>query len=167
MCICIWGIIGIGIHHWSDPPVCSKTVIWIESLMWFLSFGSQILQKKKKEITFSVEQDFVVTHPKPAPVKIYDYYETGRSFYFNQHEVWGRDRESKNTACVRDREPTLMELTLLWTVLGIGANARGKIHLTLASLGSCPRWQVDMTGKVWKCMSQNKGNFKNLQGSSN
>ncbi|NXG57349.1 OVOS protein, partial [Hemiprocne comata] len=31
---------------------------------------------RKKEITFSVEQDFVVTHPKPAPVQIYDYYET-------------------------------------------------------------------------------------------
>ncbi|PKU29436.1 ovostatin-like [Limosa lapponica baueri] len=36
-----------------------------------------ISQKKRKEITFSVQQDFVVTHPKPAPVQIYDYYETG------------------------------------------------------------------------------------------
>ncbi|XP_009975057.3 ovostatin-like [Tyto alba] len=41
-----------------------------------LLYLENILQKKRKEITFSVEQDFVVTHPKPAPVQIYDYYET-------------------------------------------------------------------------------------------
>uniref|UniRef100_A0A8V0ZKN1 Ovostatin n=1 Tax=Gallus gallus TaxID=9031 RepID=A0A8V0ZKN1_CHICK len=41
-----------------------------------LLYLGNILQKRRKEVTFSVEQDFVVTHPKPAPVQIYDYYET-------------------------------------------------------------------------------------------
>ncbi|NXP49587.1 OVOS protein, partial [Heliornis fulica] len=41
-----------------------------------LLYLENISQKKRKEITFSVEQDFVVSHPKPAPVQIYDYYET-------------------------------------------------------------------------------------------
>ncbi|XP_075019380.1 ovostatin-like [Calonectris borealis] len=41
-----------------------------------LLYLENISQKKRKEITFSVEQDFVVTYPKPAPVQIYDYYET-------------------------------------------------------------------------------------------
>ncbi|KFV15608.1 Ovostatin, partial [Tauraco erythrolophus] len=41
-----------------------------------LLYLENISQKKRKEITFSVERDFVVTHPKPAPVQIYDYYET-------------------------------------------------------------------------------------------
>ncbi|XP_054238714.1 ovostatin-like [Indicator indicator] len=41
-----------------------------------LLYLENISQKKRKEITFSVEQDFVVTHPKPAVVQIYDYYET-------------------------------------------------------------------------------------------
>lgn len=67
---------------WSAPDVVGQ----IERLMWSLSLHSQISQKKREEITFSVEQDFVVTHPKPAPVQIYDYYETGRSD-FNQYEV--------------------------------------------------------------------------------
>ncbi|GAB0177413.1 hypothetical protein GRJ2_000206500 [Grus japonensis] len=44
--------------------------------MKFNKAKCKISQKKRKEITFSVEQDFVVTHPKPAPVQIYDYYET-------------------------------------------------------------------------------------------
>ncbi|NXU11552.1 OVOS protein, partial [Pardalotus punctatus] len=41
-----------------------------------LLYLQNISQKERKEITFSVEQDFIVTHPKPAPVQIYDYYET-------------------------------------------------------------------------------------------
>ncbi|NXI50424.1 OVOS protein, partial [Chloroceryle aenea] len=41
-----------------------------------LLYLENISQKKRNKITFSVEQDFVVTHHKPAPVQIYDYYET-------------------------------------------------------------------------------------------
>ncbi|NXF96145.1 OVOS protein, partial [Eubucco bourcierii] len=41
-----------------------------------LLYLENITQKKRKEITFSVEQTFIVTHPKPAAVQIYDYYET-------------------------------------------------------------------------------------------
>ncbi|NXU73929.1 OVOS protein, partial [Oreotrochilus melanogaster] len=41
-----------------------------------LLYLENISHKKRKEIVFSVEQDFVVAHPKPAPVQIYDYYET-------------------------------------------------------------------------------------------
>ncbi|OXB53663.1 hypothetical protein ASZ78_013716 [Callipepla squamata] len=41
-----------------------------------IPYVGQILQKRRKEITFSVEQDFIEAHLKPAPVQIYDYYET-------------------------------------------------------------------------------------------
>ncbi|XP_063999068.1 ovostatin-like [Pogoniulus pusillus] len=41
-----------------------------------LLYLENITQKKRKEITFSVEQDFIVSHPKSAAVQIYDYYET-------------------------------------------------------------------------------------------
>uniref|UniRef100_A0A8B9NRJ9 OVOS protein n=1 Tax=Apteryx owenii TaxID=8824 RepID=A0A8B9NRJ9_APTOW len=62
-------------------------------LMTTLSLRSQILQKKRKEITFSVEQDFVGTNPKPSPVQIYDYYETGRFLIFASMKCGrGRDR---------------------------------------------------------------------------
>lgn len=56
---------------------------------------SQLSQKKRKEITFSVEQDFVVTHPKPAPVQIYDYYETGMALILTS--VKCGDRDSRNS----------------------------------------------------------------------
>uniref|UniRef100_A0A8C2TZ08 Ovostatin n=1 Tax=Coturnix japonica TaxID=93934 RepID=A0A8C2TZ08_COTJA len=41
-----------------------------------LLYLENMLQKRRKEVTFSVEQEFVVTHLKPAPVYIYDYYKT-------------------------------------------------------------------------------------------
>ncbi|XP_005509812.2 ovostatin-like isoform X1 [Columba livia] len=41
-----------------------------------LLYLENIPQKKRKQIIFSVEQDFIVNHPKPAPLQIYDYYET-------------------------------------------------------------------------------------------
>lgn len=65
------------IYNWSTPDC----VRWTKRLMWSSSFHYQILQKRRKEVIFSVEQDFVVTHPKPAPVQIYDYYFTGRSLF--------------------------------------------------------------------------------------
>ncbi|NXY89282.1 OVOS protein, partial [Alcedo cyanopectus] len=40
-----------------------------------LFYLENMSQKKRIKITFSVEQDFVVTYPKPVPVQIYDYYE--------------------------------------------------------------------------------------------
>ncbi|OWK54562.1 Ovostatin, partial [Lonchura striata] len=61
-----------------DKLIDSQTVMQVESKKnHVLLYLQNISQKKRKEITFSVEQDFVVTHPKPAPVQIYDYYETG------------------------------------------------------------------------------------------
>uniref|UniRef100_A0A663LX89 Ovostatin n=1 Tax=Athene cunicularia TaxID=194338 RepID=A0A663LX89_ATHCN len=63
-----------------DKLIGSQTVMQVENKKsHVLLYLQNISQKKKKEITFSVEQDFVVTHPKPSPVQIYDYYETGRS----------------------------------------------------------------------------------------
>ncbi|NXD67627.1 OVOS protein, partial [Eolophus roseicapillus] len=60
-----------------DKLVDSHTVMQVENKKnHVLLYLENISQKKRKEITFSVEQDFVVTHPKPAPVQIYDYYET-------------------------------------------------------------------------------------------
>lgn len=58
----------------------------------------QISQKKRKEITFSVEQDFVVTHPKPAAVQIYDYYETGMSLILASVKC-GRGAGTAETLC--------------------------------------------------------------------
>ncbi|NXY18288.1 OVOS protein, partial [Atrichornis clamosus] len=60
-----------------DKLIDSRTVMQVENKKnHVLLYLQNISQKKRKEITFSVEQDFVVTHPKPAPVQIYDYYET-------------------------------------------------------------------------------------------
>ncbi|NXL86372.1 OVOS protein, partial [Alectura lathami] len=60
-----------------DKLIDGHTVMQVEyKRNHVLLYLENILQKMKKEITFSVEQDFVVTHPKPAPVQIYDYYET-------------------------------------------------------------------------------------------
>ncbi|NXI72840.1 OVOS protein, partial [Anseranas semipalmata] len=60
-----------------DKLIDGHTVMQVEyKKNHVLLYLENILQKKRKEITFSVEQDFVVTHPKPAPVQIYDYYET-------------------------------------------------------------------------------------------
>ncbi|XP_074681846.1 ovostatin-like [Strix aluco] len=60
-----------------DKLIGSQTVMQVENKKsHVLLYLENISQKKRKEITFSVEQDFVVTHPKPAPVQIYDYYET-------------------------------------------------------------------------------------------
>ncbi|NWX48156.1 OVOS protein, partial [Steatornis caripensis] len=60
-----------------DKLINGHTVMQVENKEnHVLLYLEKISQKKRKEITFSVEQDFVVTHPKPAPVQIYDYYET-------------------------------------------------------------------------------------------
>ncbi|NXC13935.1 OVOS protein, partial [Corythaeola cristata] len=60
-----------------DKLIDGHTVMQVENKKnHVLLYLENILRKKRKEITFSVEQDFVVTHPKPAPVQIYDYYET-------------------------------------------------------------------------------------------
>ncbi|NWR45528.1 OVOS protein, partial [Regulus satrapa] len=60
-----------------DKLIDSHTVMQVENKKFhILLYLKNISQKERKEITFSVEQDFVVTHPKPAPVQIYDYYET-------------------------------------------------------------------------------------------
>ncbi|NXC73889.1 OVOS protein, partial [Anhinga anhinga] len=59
-----------------DKLIDGHTVMQVENKKnHVLLYLENISQKKKKEITFSVEQDFVVTHLKPAPVQIYDYYE--------------------------------------------------------------------------------------------
>ncbi|KFZ63747.1 Ovostatin, partial [Podiceps cristatus] len=60
-----------------DKLIDGHTVMQVENKKnHVLLYLENILQKERKEITFSVEQDFVVTHPKPAPVQVYDYYET-------------------------------------------------------------------------------------------
>nr|XP_009917431.1 PREDICTED: ovostatin-like [Haliaeetus albicilla] len=60
-----------------DKLIDSHRVMQVENKKnHVLLYLENISQKKREEITFSVEQDFVVTHPKPAPVQIYDYYET-------------------------------------------------------------------------------------------
>ncbi|KFQ69903.1 Ovostatin, partial [Phaethon lepturus] len=60
-----------------DKLIDGHTVMQVENKKnHVLLYLENISQNKRKEITFSVEQDFVVTHPKPAPVQIYDYYET-------------------------------------------------------------------------------------------
>eukprot|EP00076_Gallus_gallus_P006051 NP_990557.2 ovostatin precursor [Gallus gallus] len=60
-----------------DQLIDDHTVMQVEyKKNHVLLYLGNILQKRRKEVTFSVEQDFVVTHPKPAPVQIYDYYET-------------------------------------------------------------------------------------------
>ncbi|NXW49381.1 OVOS protein, partial [Nyctiprogne leucopyga] len=60
-----------------DKLIDDHTVMQVENKKnHVLLYLENIMQKKRIEITFSVEQDFVVTHPKPAPVQIYDYYET-------------------------------------------------------------------------------------------
>ncbi|NWQ66210.1 OVOS protein, partial [Neopipo cinnamomea] len=60
-----------------DKLIDTNTVMQVENKKnHILLYLQNISQKKRKEITFSVEQDFIVTHPKPAPVQIYDYYET-------------------------------------------------------------------------------------------
>ncbi|XP_021250470.1 ovostatin [Numida meleagris] len=60
-----------------DKLIDDHTVMQVEyKKNHVLLYLENILQKRRKEITFSVEQEFIVTHPKPAPVHIYDYYET-------------------------------------------------------------------------------------------
>ncbi|NWI86207.1 OVOS protein, partial [Pitta sordida] len=60
-----------------DKLIDSRTVMQVENKKnHVLLYLQNISQKKRKEITFSVEQDFLVSHSKPAPVQIYDYYET-------------------------------------------------------------------------------------------
>ncbi|XP_010140122.1 PREDICTED: ovostatin-like [Buceros rhinoceros silvestris] len=60
-----------------DKLIDGRTVMQAENKKnHVLLYLQNISQKKRKEITFSVEQDFIVAHPKPAPVQIYDYYET-------------------------------------------------------------------------------------------
>ncbi|NXY44020.1 OVOS protein, partial [Ceuthmochares aereus] len=60
-----------------DKLVDGHTVMQVENKKnHVLLYLENISQKESKKITFSVDQDFVVTHPKPASVQIYDYYET-------------------------------------------------------------------------------------------
>ncbi|NWX90083.1 OVOS protein, partial [Nothoprocta pentlandii] len=60
-----------------DKLIDDRTVMQVENKKTrVLFYLENILQNKKKKITFSVEQDFVVTNPKAAPVQMYDYYET-------------------------------------------------------------------------------------------
>ncbi|XP_009876992.1 PREDICTED: ovostatin-like, partial [Apaloderma vittatum] len=60
-----------------DKLINSRKVMQVENKKTHvLLYLENLSQKKRKEITFSVEQDFVVTHTKPASVQIYDYYET-------------------------------------------------------------------------------------------
>ncbi|KFQ34298.1 Ovostatin, partial [Mesitornis unicolor] len=60
-----------------DKLIDGRTVMQVETKKnHVLLYLENISKKKRKEITFSVEQDFVVAHPKPVPVQIYDYYET-------------------------------------------------------------------------------------------
>ncbi|XP_054019931.1 ovostatin-like [Dryobates pubescens] len=60
-----------------DKLVAGHAVMQVETKKnHVLLYLENISQKKRKEITFSVEQDFIVTSPKPAAVQIYDYYET-------------------------------------------------------------------------------------------
>ncbi|XP_074966839.1 ovostatin-like [Phalacrocorax aristotelis] len=60
-----------------DKLIDGHTVMQVENKKsHVLLYLENVSQKKKKKITFSVEQDFVVTHLKPAAVQIYDYYET-------------------------------------------------------------------------------------------
>ncbi|KAK2537742.1 ovostatin [Columba guinea] len=57
----------------------NMVIIDVKMLSGFLPVKSSLdkfPQKKRKQIIFSVEQDFIVNHPKPAPLQIYDYYET-------------------------------------------------------------------------------------------
>ncbi|NXY75485.1 OVOS protein, partial [Glareola pratincola] len=59
-----------------DKLIDSHTVMQVENKKnHVLLYLQNISQKKRKEITFSVEREFVVTHPKAAPVQVYDYYE--------------------------------------------------------------------------------------------
>ncbi|POI35426.1 hypothetical protein CIB84_000822, partial [Bambusicola thoracicus] len=71
----------------------NMVIIDVKMLSGFVPVKSsldKILQKRRKEVTFSVEQNFVVTHPKPAPVLIYDYYETAslKAYVFNVHRQY-------------------------------------------------------------------------------
>ncbi|NXX96850.1 OVOS protein, partial [Centropus bengalensis] len=60
-----------------DKLIDDHTVMQVENKRnHVLLYLENISQKKSKKITFSVEQEFVVTHAKPAPVQIYDYYES-------------------------------------------------------------------------------------------
>ncbi|NWR28664.1 OVOS protein, partial [Tachuris rubrigastra] len=60
-----------------DKLIGSNTVMQVENKKnHVLLYLQNISQKERKEITFSVEQDLIVTHLKPASVQIYDYYET-------------------------------------------------------------------------------------------
>ncbi|KGL79418.1 Ovostatin, partial [Tinamus guttatus] len=60
-----------------DKLIDDHTVMQVENKKKHVIFYLEnILQKKKKKITFSVEQDFIVTNPRAAPVQMYDYYET-------------------------------------------------------------------------------------------
>uniref|UniRef100_A0A8D2NIM6 Ovostatin n=1 Tax=Zonotrichia albicollis TaxID=44394 RepID=A0A8D2NIM6_ZONAL len=79
-----------------DKLIGSRTVMQVENKKnHLLLYLQNLSQKKRKEITFSVEQDFVVTHPKPAPVQIYDYYETGMALILTS--VKSGDRDSRNS----------------------------------------------------------------------
>ncbi|NWH63128.1 OVOS protein, partial [Geococcyx californianus] len=68
-----------------DKLIDDRTVMQVESKKnYVLLYLENISQEKSKKIIFSVEQDFVVTHPKPAPVHLYDYYET-EEYAFSQY----------------------------------------------------------------------------------
>ncbi|KAM6420957.1 LOW QUALITY PROTEIN: ovostatin-like [Pluvialis apricaria] len=86
-----------------DKLIDSHTVMQVENKKnHVLLYLENISQKTKKEITFSVEQDFVVTHSKPAPVQIYDYYETGRSFILTSMKFGGGTGTTETLHALRE-----------------------------------------------------------------
>lgn len=121
------------------PLSAPDGVVEIKRLMWSSSLHSQISQKKGKEITFSVEQDFVVTHPKPAPVQIYDYYETGKSLILSSTKFGGGTRDSKTLHALREvqNQPSWNQ-DFSELLSGSGFSIRGETYFTSVIL--CARW---------------------------
>lgn len=91
-------------QHSVTTPTCSRWCCTNKKTDAISGLPFQISQKKRKEITFSVEQDFVVTHPKPAPVQIYDYYETGRSLILVNVKCGGGTGTAETLCALRETQ---------------------------------------------------------------
>ncbi|KAG6921209.1 pregnancy zone protein, partial [Chelydra serpentina] len=56
-----------------------RLVKWLEVQNDQVTLYLDQLTKEAASFTFSLEQDFPVKNLRPAPVRLYDYYETGES----------------------------------------------------------------------------------------
>lgn len=104
-----------------------------------------------------------MTHPKPAPVQIYDYYETGRSFILTSMTFGGGTGPgTAETLCaLRETQTSAPGTNTPLSSIRIWTYCQGRDSFHFSELGLTPKVTSGHDWKVITC--QNKRDFKDLR----